>query len=96
MNRGTRNERDHMARLAAAESSLVGDDRADQAKRYVRSVMSEAVPPLEALNNLAYIVKDIPGHSETLQIYLGMMEGELARLNEITRRTLLFCKDAIE
>ena len=85
---GTPHER--LSRLIAAEAVLAGSDCSSAAKQYAHSVLREAINPLEAINNLVYIAKQSSDNSETLRIYIEMMEEQLERLNEVVRRSLLF------
>ena len=82
-----------LARLLEAESELLKTGDVAPAKHYVASMMRDVVNPLEAINNLVYIMKQGPEEHESARIYIEMIEGELNRLNEIARRTLIFCQE---
>ena len=59
---------------------------------YTGAIMGEIVNPLEALNNLLYLLS-IPARAEVTQHYVELAQEQVLRLNEITQRTLIFCCD---
>ena len=82
-----------LTRLLEAESELLKTGDVAPAKHYVASLMRDVINPLEAINNLVYIAKQKHADPESLGMYVEMIEGELNRLNEIARRTLIFCNE---
>ena len=62
----------------------------DAAKVYAGAVAREIINPLEAVNNLLYLLA-LPAPPEVTLRYVELAQAEVLKLNEITRRTLLFC-----
>ena len=88
----TINSEDLSARLKKLEESTRLSGGLETARSYGGAVMCEILNPLECLNNLIYLLKHSPD-DEKNDLYLEMAEGQLARLNEITQRTLRFSKE---
>ena len=59
---------------------------------YTGAIMGEIVNPLEALNNLLYLLS-LPARPEVTLRYVQLAQEQVLRLNEITQRTLIFCCD---
>ena len=60
---------------------------------YAGGVTREIVNPLEALNNLVYLMAHSLEEPTKIALYVEMAEGELRRLNEIAKRTIQFCNE---
>ncbi len=62
------------------------------AGRHSAAIMHEINNPLEAIVNLAYLVKDGAENPDTVREYMTLLEEELANLIRIARQTLSFFK----
>ncbi len=62
------------------------------AGQHSAAIMHEINNPLEAIVNLAYLVKDGAENPETVREYMTLMEEELASLVRVARQTLSFYK----
>jgi nitrogen-specific signal transduction histidine kinase len=80
------------ARLQRLEESTRLSNELEAARSYAGGLMCEVINPLEALNNLIYLLKQ-GTDDEKRSLYIKIAETELARLNEIAQRTLRFCKE---
>ena len=78
-------------RLQGMEELAAESAGARDAKIYAGAVMLEVINPLEAINNLLYLL-ELPAQPETARLYVELAQAEVLKLNEITQRTLLFCK----
>jgi signal transduction histidine kinase len=81
------------ARLLIAEESLRRSERLAIAGRYAGAVMHEVNNPLDAIGNLVYLIKTAANDSEQVFKHALVIESQLARLGEITRRTLSFYRE---
>ena len=81
------------SRLQQAEDALRRSEDISPALCYANALMCEVVDPLEAINNLIYITKLLPDDREGVQMYMEMAEAHVARLNQIARKTLGFCRE---
>ncbi len=52
------------------------------------SIVRGMVNPLEAANNLAYLLSVSTSDASAVAHYVEMLQGQLARINEIVQRTL--------
>ena len=80
------------ARLQEVETSAEQRDGLTASRLYAGSVMSEIVNPLEALNNLLFLLQRCLDSPEKAASYVEMAQQQTLQLNEVTRRTLLFCQ----
>lgn len=78
--------------LDRAESSLLQSDCLPLATQYIHAAMSEAVNPLESLNNLLYLVANASDDAVAVRRYAEMAEAEIARLNRLVQRMISFCR----
>jgi signal transduction histidine kinase len=83
-------------RLRRAEESLRKSERLAIAGRHTGAVMHEVNNPLEALNNLVYLTKNEAHNAEEVRRNMQVAEEQLARLGEITRKTLSFYREEAE
>jgi signal transduction histidine kinase len=81
------------ARLLIAEESLQQSDRRAIAGRFASAVMHEVNNPLEAIGNLVYLTKNAAGDEVQVRKHMLVVESQLARLAEITRKTLSFYRE---
>jgi signal transduction histidine kinase len=84
------------ARLLVAEESLHRSDRLAIAGRFAGAVMHEVNNPLEAIGNLVYLTKNGADDAAQVRKHMQVVESQLARLGEITRRTLSFYREEAE
>jgi len=64
-------------------------DQTNQDSRIdAHSIVRDMVNPLEAANNLAYLLSVSTSAASTVAHYVAMLQGQLARINEIVQRTL--------
>ncbi|GAC1358037.1 MAG: hypothetical protein NVSMB3_05000 [Acidobacteriaceae bacterium] len=75
-------EQAHLALMRSEQLALAG--------RFAGAVMHEVNNPLEALGNLVYLADQSAGDPEVVRRYLNMAAEQLARVQEIARRTLSF------
>src|ERR1700748_216011 len=76
--------------LDAAEASLRQCKNLAAAGRFAGAVMHEVNNPLEALSNLIYLAKILPGASYELISYLELAEAQVKIIGSITRKTLRY------
>jgi signal transduction histidine kinase len=79
-----------LARLRLIEESLQQSERLALAGRYAGVVMHEVNNPLEAIGNLVFLTKNLPNADPQVRTNMQVVEAQLARLGEITRKTLSF------
>jgi signal transduction histidine kinase len=79
-------------RLKAAEEALLRGDRLAVANRFAGAIIHEVNNPLEALTNLVFLTKIISSDERVLE-NMATAEAQLARLGEITRKSLDFYRD---
>jgi signal transduction histidine kinase len=80
-------------RLRVADEALQQMERLAVANRYAAAIMHEINNPLESLTNLMFLIKHGAGDATTVMAYADLSEIQLARMGEITRRTLSFYRD---
>lgn len=85
-----------MARLTIAEESLRKYERLAVAGRYAGAVMHEVNNPLEAIGNLVFLTKNWPDDAHQVREHMEVIESQLARLGEITRKSLAFYREGAE
>jgi signal transduction histidine kinase len=83
-------------RLRAAKEALKRSERLAVASRYAGAVMHEVNSPLEALTNLVYLTKQSANDPEAVLKSMQLVESQLIRLAEITRKTLSFYREQTE
>ena len=84
------------AQLKIAEESLQRYERLAIAGRYAGAVMHEVNNPLEAIGNLVYLTKNAADDSHQVRQHMQVVESQLARLGEITRKSLSFYREDAE
>jgi C4-dicarboxylate-specific signal transduction histidine kinase len=84
------------ARLSIAEQSLRKYERLAVAGRYAGAVMHEVNNPLEAIGNLVFLTKNRPDDAHQVREHMQISESQLARLGEITRKSLAFYREEAE
>ncbi len=84
------------ARLTIAEESLRKCERLAVAGRYAGAVMHEVNNPLEAIGNLVFLAKNQAEDASKARRLMEAVEYQLARLGEITRRSLSFYREEAE
>jgi C4-dicarboxylate-specific signal transduction histidine kinase len=82
------------AQLKIAEESLQRSERLAIAGRYAGAVMHEVNNPLEAIENLVYLTKNRPEDASQVRENMQVIESQLARLGEITRKSLAFYRQS--
>jgi signal transduction histidine kinase len=82
-----------LALLHLAEESLQKAERQAIAGRYAGAVMHEVNNPLEAIGNIVFLTKTLPDAGPQVRQNLLVVESQLARLSDITRKTLSFYRD---
>jgi signal transduction histidine kinase len=82
------------AQLKIAEESLQRSERLAIAGRYAGSVMHEVNNPLEAIGNLVYLTRNRPDDAHKVREHMQLIESQLARLGEITRKSLAFYRQS--
>jgi signal transduction histidine kinase len=85
-----------LARLRLIEESLQQSERLAIAGRYAGVVMHEVNNPLEAIGNLVFLTKNLPNVGPQVRMNMQVVEAQLARLGEITRKTLSFYRNETE
>jgi signal transduction histidine kinase len=85
-----------LARLHLVEESLQKSERLAIAGRYAGAVMHEVNNPLEAIGNLVFLTKGLSDAGPQVRKNMQVVESQLVRLGEITRRTLSFYRDDTE
>jgi signal transduction histidine kinase len=81
--------RNQLDKQKVAEEALRRSEKLAVAGRLAASIAHEINNPLEAIVNLVYLARTAPD-MKTAHEYLGMAEGELARVSAITNETLKF------
>src|ERR1700761_9301366 len=81
---------DLQQRLDAAEARLRQCKNLAAAGRFAGAVMHEVNNPLEALSNLIYLAKILPGASYELTSYLELAEAQVQLIGGVTRKTLRY------
>jgi hypothetical protein len=66
----------------------MSDETSQDNQIYAGSVIRDMVNPLEAANNLAYLLSVSTSDASTVAHYVEMLQSQLARINEIVQRTL--------
>jgi signal transduction histidine kinase len=84
------------ARLSIAEESLRKYKRLAVAGRYAGAVMHEVNNPLEAIGNLVFLTMTRPDDAHQVREHMQVIESQLARLGEITRKSLAFYREEAE
>jgi signal transduction histidine kinase len=87
---------DLSARLRLIEESLQKSEKFAVAGRYAGAVMHEVNNPLEAIGNLVFLTKNLADAESQISKNMQIVEAQLARLGEITRRSLSFYRDETE
>jgi signal transduction histidine kinase len=82
------------AQLKIAEESLQRYEKLAIAGRYAGAVMHEVNNPLEAIGNLVYLTKNRPDDSLQVREHMQLIEFQLTRLGEITRKSLAFYRES--
>jgi signal transduction histidine kinase len=85
-----------MAQLKIAEESLQRYEKLALAGRYAGAVMHEVNNPLEAIGNLVYLAKNAADDPGQVRKHMQVVESQLARLGEITRKSLSFYHEGAE
>jgi signal transduction histidine kinase len=78
------------------EETLQKSERRAIAGRYAGVVMHEVNNPLEAIGNLVFLTKNLADAGSEIRQNMQVVEAQLARLGEITRKTLSFYRDESE
>jgi signal transduction histidine kinase len=84
------------AQLKIAEESLQRSERLAIAGRYAGVVMHEVNNPLEAILNLVFLTKKVADDPDQVRKHMQTVESQLARLGEITRKSLSFYREEAE
>jgi signal transduction histidine kinase len=84
------------ARLSIAEESVRKYERLAVAGRYAGAVMHEVNNPLEAIGNLVFLTKNKPEDADQVREHMQVIESQLCRLAEITRKSLAFYRGETE
>jgi signal transduction histidine kinase len=82
------------AQLKIAEESLQRYERLAIAGRYAGAVMHEVNNPLEAIGNLVYLTKNAADDPYQVRKHMQVVESQLARLGEVTRKSLAFYRES--
>ena len=77
-----------------AEKALLQSEKLAAVGRLASSIAHEINNPLEAVTNLIYLARDIPGLVPEVRNYLDTADHELRRISAITSQTLRFHKQA--
>ena len=85
-----------VSRLRIAEESLRKYERLAVAGRYAGAVMHEVNNPLEAIGNLVFLARNEAEDASKVRRLMQVVESQLARLGEITRRSLSFYREDAE
>ena len=84
------------AQLSIAEDSLQRSDRLAIAGRFAGVVMHEVNNPLEAIGNLVFLTKNAADDAAQVRKHMQVVESQLARIGEITRKSLSFYRERAE
>jgi signal transduction histidine kinase len=84
--------RDQMEQYARAQDALRRSEKLAVTGRLAASIAHEINNPLEAVTNLLYLMRSSPDPARAHN-YLAQADQELARVAEITRRTLRFYRE---
>jgi signal transduction histidine kinase len=84
------------ARLLIAQESLQRSDRLAVAGRFAGAVMHEVNNPLEAIGNLVFLTRNAADDPAQVRKHMHVVESQLARVGEITRKTLSFYREDAE
>jgi signal transduction histidine kinase len=84
------------ARLKSVEESLQRSERLAIAGRFAGAVMHEVNNPLEAIGNLVFLAKNAADDAHQVRRHMQVVESQLARLGEITRKSLSFYREEAE
>ena len=76
--------------------SLRKYERLAVAGRYAGAVMYEVNNPLEAIGNLVFLTKTEAENASKVREHMQVVESQLARLGEITRKSLAFYREEAE
>jgi hypothetical protein len=66
----------------------MSDETSQNNRIYAGLIVRNMVNPLEAANNLAYLLSVSASDASTVAHYVEMLQSQLARINEIVQRTL--------
>jgi signal transduction histidine kinase len=80
-------------RLRVADEALQRTERLAVANRYAAAIMHEINNPLESLTNLIFLTRHNSDDASKVVAYADLAEAQLARMGELTRRTLSFYRD---
>jgi signal transduction histidine kinase len=64
--------------------------------RYAGAVMHEVNNPLESIGNLVFLTTTRPDDAQQVRVHMPIIEAQLARLREITRKSLAFYRAEAE
>jgi signal transduction histidine kinase len=84
------------ARLSIAEESLRKYQRLAVAGRYAGAVIHEVNNPLAAIGNLVFLTMTKPDDAHQVREHMQVIESQLRRLGEITRKSLAFYREEAE
>jgi signal transduction histidine kinase len=79
-----------------AENSLRRAEKMAVAGRFAAAVVHEVNNPLEAIGNLVYLTKSAADDPYQVRKHMELVEDQLARLGEITRKSLSFYREEID
>ena len=85
-----------IAQLKFAQESLQRYEKLAVAGRYAGAVIHEVNNPLEAIGNLVYLTKSAADNPDQVRKHMQVVESVLARLGDITRKSLSFYRDGAE
>jgi signal transduction histidine kinase len=85
-----------IAQLKVAQESLQRYEKLAVAGRYAGAVMHEVNNPLEAIGNLVFLAKNAADDPDQVRKHMQVVESQLARLGDITRKSLSFYRDGAE
>jgi PAS domain S-box-containing protein len=73
-----------------AEEALRRNEKQTAAGRLAASIAHDISNPLESITNLLYLLRQNTSLDAEANEYIGMAQGQIARVNEITQETLSF------